>query len=228
MKYPAIDTILRNIAYLSDLLPLILYIFFAKSRRNIALRVVFFLVVYSLFVNLVVTSNIQVQERYFVVVRITTIVIFSLFAYLFYHLIEPVLSKRIILIVSSITGLYLIFELFTSSSDAEFDSVPSGITSLIILVYSILYLFDRVKDTDALFFYSSPNFWVVVSIIIYAAGTFFPFIYAKNYLSEQEFTYEFDLIHDTLYIIKNIIFAIAMLAKDKPEQSKYLKKKKKT
>lgn len=122
--------------------------------------------------------------------------------------------------------MYLIFELFTSPN-AGFDSVPSGITSLIMLVYSILYLFERVKDTDTLFFYSSPNFWVVVSIVIYAAGTFFPFIYAKNYLNEEEFTYEFDLIHDTLYIVKNIIFAIAMLARDKPDQSKYLKKKKK-
>lgn len=185
---------------------------------------VFFLVAYSLFINLFVSSNKQLIEKYFLIVGVTTFIEFSLFTFLFYRIIESAILKKIILVVSSITGLYLLFELFTSDYET-FDSVPSGITSLIMLVYCIFYLFERVKDTDALFFYSSPNFWVVVSIIIYAAGTFFPFIYAKNYLNEKEFTDEFDLIHDTLYIVKNIIFAFAMLTKDKRDQLKHPKKK---
>jgi len=77
------------------------------------------------------------------------------------------------------------------------------------------------KDPNSLYLFSSPVFWVVVGIIIYSAGTFFPFIYAKNYMKENDFLDLYDLIHDPLYIIKNLIFAFAMLQKDKPVKHPY-------
>jgi len=149
---------------------------------------------------------------------------------LFYHIIESTLVKKIILATSSAAGLYTIYELLTGSFKSGFsgfDSIPSGISSLIVLVYSITYLFQRVKDTDALFLYASPNFWIVISFMTYAAGTFFPFLYAKSYLNEEQFVYDFDLIHGTLYILRNIIFAVAMLTRGKPVEPKHLSKKKK-
>ncbi len=38
---------------------------------------------------------------------------------------------------------------------------------------------------------------------------------------EDDFVGSYDLIHDTLYIIKNLIFAFAMFQKDKPLKSPY-------
>lgn len=116
--------------------------------------------------------------------------------------------------VTVLIGVYLLYDLFSAANNS-FDSVPSGITSLVFLIYCIFYLFERVNDPTSLFLYSSPVFWVVVALIIYSAGTFFPFIYAQSHMKEDEFRSEYNLIHDILYIFKNILLACAMLVTDK-------------
>lgn len=40
-------------------------------------------------------------------------------------------------------------------------------------------------------------------------------------MKEDDFLDIYDLIHDPLYIIKNLIFAFAMLQKDKPLKKTY-------
>lgn len=72
------------------------------------------------------------------------------------------------------------------------------------------------NDPTSLEIFSSPVFWIVVALIIYCAGTFFPFIYARGNMEEEEFKSLYDLIHDTLYIVKNVIFSFAMIIKEKP------------
>ncbi len=130
------------------------------------------------------------------------------------------------IVISALIGIYLLYDLFSSTYNS-FDSVPSGITSLVFLIYCISYLFEKVQDPTSLFLYSSPTFWVVVALIIYFAGTFFPFIYAQSHMLEDKFVSEYDLIHDPLYIIKNLLFAFAMLIKDKTLKSAYPMNKKK-
>ena len=225
-KHTIITTVLRNIAILSDLLPLILFIFFAKSKKNIGLRVVFFLAIYSVFVNFFILSNRQLWQYSFLIGRITTIVEFSLFSLLFFRIIESRLFKKGMIAISILMAAYLIYSLVTFSKNS-FDSVPSGITAMVFFIYCIFYLFERVKDPTSLFLYSSPEFWVVVAIIIYSAGTFFPFIYAQNYIDKPDFENEYKLIHSTLYIAKNLLFSAAMLITDKTIKSSYPMNKKK-
>ena len=129
------------------------------------------------------------------------------------------------LIISVLMAVYLIYSLITFSNNS-FDSVPSGITAMLFFFYCIFYLFERVKDPTSLFLYSSPAFWVVVAIIIYSAGTFFPFIYAQNYINKPDFNQEYKLIHSTLYVIKNFLFGAAMLISDKTIKSSYPMNKK--
>jgi FtsH-binding integral membrane protein len=183
--------------------------------------VVFFLAIYLIFFNFFVLSNVQLRnQHYYLIISISTIVEFAALSLLFYNIIESPVFKKIIFAVAFLAGGFLIYSIFTTLHET-FDSVPSAITSLIFLVYSIYYLFERMKDSNPLNLFSSPVFWVVVGIIIYSAGTFFPFIYAKNYMKEDDFVDVYDLIHDPLYIIKNLIFSFAMLQKDKPVKALY-------
>ncbi|MCO5235889.1 MAG: hypothetical protein M9933_06430 [Chitinophagaceae bacterium] len=123
--------------------------------------------------------------------------------------------------------LYLIYDLFSLTSNNSFDSIPSGIVSLLFFIYCIFYFYERINDTTSPFLYNSPVFWVVVALIIYFAGTFFPFIYAQSHMKDDQFVSDYDLIHDTLYIIKNIIFGFAMLMKDQSVKSSYSVNRKK-
>lgn len=130
------------------------------------------------------------------------------------------------IVITVLVGAYLLYDLF-SDANSSFDSIPSGITSLVFLIYCIFYLFERVSDPTSFFLYASPVFWVVVALIIYFAGTFFPFIYAQSHMKENQFINEYSLIHDTMYIIKNLLFGFAMLTKDATAKSPYSMNKKK-
>ncbi|MFT3702848.1 MAG: hypothetical protein QM802_10775 [Agriterribacter sp.] len=152
--------------------------------------------------------------------NIGNLVEFVLLSFLFYKTTESKNLKKVVLFVTVLFGGYLLYSILTSKNDV-FDSVSLGIRSLILLVYSIFFLFERIKDPNPLNLFSSPVFWVVVAIMIYSAGTFFPFIYANSYMRENNFDEQYAIIHDPVYIIKNLIFSFAMLQKDKPVKSHY-------
>ncbi|MBX2923586.1 MAG: hypothetical protein KF746_15395 [Chitinophagaceae bacterium] len=223
-----IGTILRNIAYLSDLLPLILYIFFCKSRKNIGLRVVFFLSIYFIFFNFFVLSNQQVRELYYYIfISISTFVEFAAISLLFYKVIGYSNPQKVIGVIAVLAGIYLLYSIFTSPRNS-FNSEVVGLTYFLFLIYSIYYLFERMREPATIYLFSSPVFWIIVAIIIYSAGMFFPFLYAKNYMEEKEFLDLYDLIHDPLYIVRSVFFSLAMLTNDKQSQLKYPKQKPKT
>lgn len=176
--------------------------------------------------NLFILTNQQLQDYYFIIIKVTTLIELLLYSFLFYHIVKSTGFKRLIITTTIIFLLYFIFSGWQSGSNT-FDSESSAIGFLVIMGYCIFYLYERVKDTQNPFFYSSPTFLVIVSIIVYSAGTFFPFIYARYYLNGENFLVEFDLIHDTLYIVKNIILCFAILAQNKIKpDSKYKPPKK--
>lgn len=186
----------------------------------------FLISLYSIVVNFFILSNRHFWQYTFVIGRFTTIVEFSLFSFLFYRIIVSSYFKNGIAIIFFLVNTYLVYTLITFSKTL-YDSVPVGITAMIFFIYCIFYLFERVRDASSLFLYSSPDFWVVVAIIIYSAGTFFPFIFAQSNLNKPDFDSEYILIHSTLYVLKNLLLCIAMLTKDKTQTASYSIPKKK-
>ncbi|MBX3239852.1 MAG: hypothetical protein KIT80_21390 [Chitinophagaceae bacterium] len=178
------------------------------------LRVFCASILYSLFLNFFVLSNKTVkQEYYLLTLSITTIFEFFLFSYLFFRILQSKQTLKLLYLVTAIVGVYLFYEISTNPI-TSYDPVPSIISFLIILIYCIIYLFERVKDPNDPFFYFTTTFWVVVALIMYCAGTFFALMYGKAYLQESAAQNEYDFIHDSLYIIKNIILIIAIFSSE--------------
>jgi len=115
-------------------------------------------------------------------------------------------------VVTFAVGVYLFYEIITTPRDV-YDPTPSVISSLIILVYCIIFLYERVKDISVPYFYFTATFWVVVALIVYCAGTFFALMYAKSFIEGKDEN-EYDIIHDSLYLFKNLILIIACFSTD--------------
>ena len=81
----------------------------------------------------------------------------------------------------------------------------------------IYYFFDQLKQSNTLLIYSSINFWVIISFLIYISGTFFLFIYADSLINDKSFIKQYIIINSGFSILKNILLGIAMLMK--PEQN---------
>jgi uncharacterized Tic20 family protein len=61
--------------------------------------------------------------------------------------------------------------------------------------------------------YSSINFWIIISFLIFLAGTFFLNIYADTMISSKSFKREYVIINSSFLILKNILLSVAMLMK---------------
>lgn len=75
------------------------------------------------------------------------------------------------------------------------------------------YFFDQLKQPNTLMIYSSINFWIIISFLIYLAGTFFLNIYADSMLTDKAFINQYILINSSFNILKNLLLCVAMMMK---------------
>jgi hypothetical protein len=127
-----------------------------------------------------------------------------------YSIIENRIFRAIILISSAAFFVFAIYYFLTVKNNT-FDSLPASIESILIVAFSIFYLFDQMNKPQVIFIYQEPNFWFVVGFIIYFSGTLFLFIQASNLT--KEIRDNFWKINYFSNIFKNILFAIAFSTK---------------
>lgn len=133
---------------------------------------------------------------------------YSFFSYFLFLSVEDAILKRIIVLTSIAFIIFCIIHRITSTY-TPIDSLPIGIETIIILSFSFGFLYEKMNDPKTLFVYNDYRFWIVLAFMIYLAGSFFIYIFA-NQIPRSDlprywiFTYIF-------YVIKNILFSIAIL-----------------
>ncbi|MGN6803152.1 MAG: hypothetical protein ACTHJN_14715 [Ginsengibacter sp.] len=94
-----------------------------------------------------------------------------------------------------------------------FDSITSGIECIIVFFLCISYMFIQLKGANTLTIYSTFDFWVVITFLIYFSGTFFLYILAQSMGRDVSFQKQYFIINITFNILKNILLCIAMTMK---------------
>ncbi|MEO6814131.1 MAG: hypothetical protein ABI172_09390 [Ginsengibacter sp.] len=109
--------------------------------------------------------------------------------------------------------LFCFIDYFFISNTSSFDSIAVGIESLIVILLCIYYLFSQVKGSNDLLIYSTFNFWVIVTFLIYFSGTFFLYIMTENMRENVSFQQQYFIINISFNLLKNILLSIAMYMK---------------
>jgi hypothetical protein len=115
-----------------------------------------------------------------------------------------------ILILSVCFFIFQIFYYRDVKTPMTIDSVPIGIESILIIVYSFYFFFEQLKKTETLI-YENFFFWVSIGMILYLSGTFFIYL-LSNTMSSKELheywfiTYVFDIIKNTFFVISLLIY----------------------
>jgi hypothetical protein len=99
-----------------------------------------------------------------------------------------------------------------------FDSIASGVECIFIILLCIYYLIIQLKGINNLFVYSTSNFWIIITFLIYLSGTFFLYIMAENMIMTKGFLAQYIVINSVFNILKNILLSIAMLMKPTPTE----------
>ena len=89
----------------------------------------------------------------------------------------------------------------------------SGIECIIILFLCISYFFIQLRGSNSLLVYSTFDFWVVITFLIYFSGTFFLYILASSMGEDIAFQKQYFIINIAFNILKNILLCIAMTMK---------------
>lgn len=122
-------------------------------------------------------------------------------------------SRKFVFVVWSGFILFALVDYFFLSESDSFDSVAIGIESIIILIFCIYYLYLQIKGANNLMIYSTFNFWIIITFLIYFAGTFFLYIMTENMVNNVSFQIQYLIINSCFSILKNILLSVAMFMK---------------
>ncbi len=201
-----IEAFLFYIAFCCDILLIALFfIFFKRFKREFPI----YIIIANTLFALLITWAIEIfpaNGRFFY--TFFTFFEYSFFAFFIYLNILNKAFKKLILGISIIFTIF-IFSYHFLADFRNVDSVPIGIESIFILIFSFYYLYEQMSDLNTEFVYNKYQFWIVIGMMIYLAGSFFIYLFANQV--DKKTLHEYWFLTNVFYILKNILFAIAIL-----------------
>lgn len=195
-------------------LPLVFYLLFKLKSKQKSLRVILIYVLYCIInegLNFYLQS-IQ-SEKYIYLLYAFTIVEYSFFCYFIYLSIPKSIMKKIVPFLWIGFVLFELLVILFKNDPFGFDSITSGIECIIVLFICISYLFIQLRGSNSLVIYSTFDFWVVITFLIYFSGTFFLYILAQSMGRDVSFQRQYFIINIAFNILKNILLCIAITMK---------------
>ena len=195
-----IENYLIYLSIFSGLIPVSLI--FILKRFEISSKIICFYLVYCIFSDLVLS---KLSIKYFSTeissYRLFTIVEFLLLSLFIYFSINNPKFKKIILGSFALFFVTLIIDSFTSTL-SQFDSIPSGLESILILNSSLLLLYEKVINAPVSNKITSCVI-ITLGLIIFFSGTFFLFILSQNNFNDIDFLNSYGYLVAFFNIIKN-------------------------
>ena len=190
------------LAYSAEILPILFYLIFLKRNRGEGLWVIFLYCVLSLLTEGLFAVTKQPAVYYtFIIVQ------FLLFSYFFYSS----LSRKRFKYIPVIGALAFCIVAFFNLANKRFDSTSAALSSVLVITYCILLLYELISQPDSVFVYNNKKFWVVIAFFLYFSATLFLYLFFTALTDEQRHSYW--AINNFFEILKNILFSISFIMK---------------
>lgn len=212
-----ITAILEYLLYtgiFSTTLPLVFYLLFKRNGKQKSLRVVLFYILYCIF-NEGMSYYLQKNrsENFVFLLYAFTIFEYSFFCLFIYLVLPKSLIKKFVPFIWIGFILFAIIDILYISRINDFDSFTIGIEYIIIFILCISYLIIQLKRSNSSTIYSSFNFWVVITFLIYFCGTFFLYLMTNSISHTASFRKQYLIINISFNILKNILLCVALTMK---------------
>lgn len=206
--------IITILAYFAEVLPIIFYLVFLKRNRGEGLWVIFFYCVLSL-----LTEGLFVLTKEPAVYYTFVIVQFLLFSFFFYSSLKQKRFKYI----PVLGAVVFCITAFGNLANKRFDSTSAALSSVLVITYCILLLYELISQPSPTFVYHNKKFWVVIAFFLYFSATLFLYLFFTALTNEQRFSYW--AINNFFEILKNILFSVSFIMKkyvSKPVDMEYI------
>jgi len=197
--------LLPLVAYISEILPIIFFLSFARRNRGEGLWVIFLYCLFSPITEIAAPVLAHKWDKFYLYAGFT-IIEYTLFSFFFYISIQEKRFKLVPIIGTLIFYGMAVFNLINRQS-TTFDSLSASVEAILIIVYCILFLYEQIKDPSVLYVYNNKKFWVVIAFFLYFSSTLFLFLYAATFTNQEHSSYW--NINNLFEILKNILFCIS-------------------
>ena len=171
-----------------------------------------FYLFYSLLTDLIFNKlSLKYLESEIYSYRIFTVVEFSILSIYLYREIVSAQYRSFIKITSLIFALFVVFDILTGTLN-EFDSIPTGVESILVLSSSLLLLYERIIKNEE---YSLSSIWIAIGLVLFFSGTFFLFILSQSNFNDINFSETYSYILASFKIISYILFSIGIISESK-------------
>jgi hypothetical protein len=201
------------LTYLSiflGLLPLMAIVF--VKRKNISFKLLLFYLLYSLLSDLILSKlSIKYFDSEIYSFRLFTIVEYFSITYILFTQIEGLVFRKFIKFSSLAFAFFILLDIYTNPLN-EFDSIPTGVESLLILTTSIILLYEKILKSNN---YFTAFVWISIGLILFFAGTFFLFIMSQNNYTNTDFNDTYGYIVAIFKILMYSFFFIGIISEIK-------------
>lgn len=214
-KYKFLETY-TLLTYLSELLPLVVCLFFFKKIKTNYLKVFcVYLILLAIisFITLYVVKFQYSNIKYFILLRLYITFEYLSLVIFFAQLAKSKIYKKIIILSIIPFWGYCVFN-YTISNPNTFNNYPSLVEFSVLILIIIYYFFEKMKIVSKVPLFTSISFWLCVGLFIYFTGNLF-FLLFINSTSDKEFIKQMFFIYSCVTITKNIILASAWFANEK-------------
>ncbi len=209
--------LVEDIARFSILVPAIFYLFSKSKDRN--LQVLFYFLIFVIFHQIIYNTLSKHESPYTEIFNGFYTPLELIFTAFYIRPNLRTASNKRFLLISMI--IYFIswspFIIFAQTQ--EFVSYIRAVTYSLILIYCLLYYYEQMRFPQTVFIYSRRAFWGISGFLIFAAGTFFVFLFDQFSIHIEGFLEQYVYVHALLFIARNLLFSLAIMIK--PEKKSY-------
>lgn len=204
--------------YLSILLGILpLFSIILIKRKSISFKLLLFYLFYSLISDLILSKlSIRYFDSELYSFRLFTIVEYFSITFILYSQIDSLFFRKFIKYSSLVFALFILIDIYKNPLN-EFDSIPAGVESLLILINSIILLYEKILKSNN---YFTPFVWIATGLILFFAGTFFLFILSQNNYSNTDFNDTYGYIVAIFKILMYSFFFVGIISEIKSTRLK--------
>lgn len=201
-----IENLFYWLAFATDAF-LIFWILFIYSQSK-RLGPTWLLLIYTI-VNFTINASVEFlpPKSVYPIYAGFTLIEYLLFFLFIINFTKNLPFRKVAITLSSLFGLALLTYYITSGQHF-LDSVPIGLETILILLFSFYYFYEQMNDIENHYIYNRYHFWIVTGMIIYLSGSFFIYIFANHV--DRAILYKYWFLTYIFYVIKNILFIIGV------------------
>jgi hypothetical protein len=219
-----IENLFTYIHFGTGILVVLLFVLFIRTLSRD--KTLIALAIYSFCDILFNSIDAQLSDKWATILwsSFTFLEYFTFAYFLYFNIQTPNVKKMIVVSIGLFFVAILTYYSVTPLKNI-LDSIPIGVETILILIFLFYYLFEQMSDTTNLFIYNKYQFWIVIGIMIYLAGSFFIFIFASGL--EKKVIDQFWFLTNVFYSIMNLMFTVAFILKKKNDKASFVDRQQK-